>query len=114
MTPDEIVAALRAGTPADTLAAELGVTPRHVRRLARAAGWRPAPREYAGSRKLVILVPAELYRELGPAPEREAARILEAARPSRLARAAEIVADKTPAWACGYLSALAREIGGGR
>ena len=105
---------LGAGITAAELAAELELTPRHVRRLAKAGGWTPPKRRHTGPRTIKVVVSPETYAALqsraGRSVEDTAAALLR-----MVADAGKIAAERAkaseelvemPAWSAGYLDAL--------
>lgn len=116
-----ITAQLAAGRTIDELATELALTPRHVRRLAKAGGWTPAPRRHTGPRTIKIYVSAETYAALqnrgGKSVEDTAAALLKITADApelqrRIERAEQGRVDDTRGghWAAGYLEQLVEEI----
>lgn len=120
-----IAARLAAGETVEQIAAAEQITPRHVRRLARAGGWSPSPRKHVGPRTIKIKISAEVYAALearheiedarrGRRVEDTAAALLGAvADKTKLANEREVAARSDAhgsAWAAGYLDALVARI----
>jgi hypothetical protein len=116
-----IVAALVRGVTVDELATELEITPRHVRRLAKAGGWTPPPRKHSGPRTLKIGVSPETYAALaargGKSVEDTAGLLLKLTADApelqrRIERAEQGRVDDARGghWAAGYLEQLVEEI----
>lgn len=111
--------ALEQGRTIDELALELEITPRHVRRLAKAAGWTPKPRRYRGPRAIKVHCSPEVYAALeargGRSVEDTAAALLDlVADADRIAterQAASSGSANSHAWGMGYLDAFLARIG---
>ncbi len=119
-TPAYIAQALEQGKTIDELATELEVTARHARRLAKAAGWVPGPRRYAGPRVLKVRVAPEVYAAIEARGGRSVEDTIEAllaivadAQACQATRENALKGD-SHAWAAGYLDAFVARIGGAR
>jgi hypothetical protein len=120
-----IVMRLGAGITATELATELELTPRHVRRLAKAGGWTPPKRKHTGPRTIKVVLDPETYAALerrhdlddslrGRRVEDTAAALLRmvadrdklASERATAAQHRDIDDTGGHAWAAGYLDAL--------
>lgn len=116
---DYVLMRLGLGVTAAEIATELEITPRHVRRIAKLAGWTPPPRRHTGPRTLRVLVPPEVWAALeargGRSVEDTAWALLgmvaDATRLGRERARAEAKRINGEAhWALGYLDALVAKI----
>lgn len=123
--PAFVLLRIEQGATIDEIAIELEITPRHVRRLAKAGGWTPSPRKHTGPRTIKVTISAETYQALkarhdlndalrGRRVEDTAAALLGAvADKTKLANEREVAARSDAhgsAWAAGYLDALVARI----
>jgi predicted transcriptional regulator len=116
ISPEYITLRIEQGRTIDEIATELEITPRHVRRLAKAGGWTPPPRRHLGPRTLKVQVSAETYAAL----EKRGGRSVEDTAAALLALVADrdrLEAEREASgrgeshvWSAGYLDALVGRI----